>query len=77
MRYAEENFPRLGVPYGYEGLVFVAESLVPGLVALDDFPDFLVDDENMVVFVKDPGFKVLVLGVSQLSVFHVAKIDKI
>jgi len=47
----QEYFTRFGVAYGNEGLVFVAQGLVAGLVTLDNFARALAYDQKMIVFI--------------------------
>ena len=46
-----ENLSRLGVAHSYESLVLLAQGLVSCLVTLNDFSDFLVDNQQVIVFV--------------------------
>ena len=51
MRKPHEHLAGLVISLGDEGLVFLAQRFVAGLVTLDDLPHPLVDDKKMVVFI--------------------------
>ena len=55
MRHPHEDIPWLVVSFLDECLQDLGEGSVPGFVSLHDFPDLLVDNEKVVVFVDYAG----------------------
>ncbi len=56
--YAHEYFSWFSVAPCDIGLESLGQTFVSGLVSLYYFPDLLVDDEEVVIFKKNPGLKV-------------------
>ncbi len=68
--YAHEHFPGFPVAACDIRLEGFRETFVSGLVSLYYLPDLLVDDEEVVIFKKNPGLKVPDLIVCKCSVLH-------
>ena len=68
MGHSHKDFAGLGIAPGDVGLERLGQAFIAGLVALDYLADFLVDDDKVVIFKKNPGLKVPDLIVCKCAV---------
>ena len=74
MRHPHKDVAGLAVALGDERFQRLAERLVAGLVALDDLPHPLVENQQMVVFKKNPASQVAGFLFCKFAVYHTAKV---
>lgn len=65
MRNSHIHLARLVISLGYEGFQRLGETFVPGLVGLDDLSRPFIEDENVIVLIKNPRLQIPELLLAQ------------